>query len=55
MKFLKVWVGGLLIGLGVGIWIGADINGDIDRMSVVPSLLLAMAGGALTHHGYKGV
>jgi hypothetical protein len=54
MKFAKVAVGGLLLGLGVGMWIGAGLvaGEDMDGMSVIPSLLLAIAGGGLLSHAY---
>jgi hypothetical protein len=48
----KRWSGGLLMGLAFGIWIGAGvIQGDAISISIVPSLLLAIAGSALTWSG----
>lgn len=49
---VELVLGGLLIGLGVGIWIGAALvaGEGMNGMSVGPSLLLAMTGGAAIRH-----
>ena len=49
VRFLKFTVGGLLLGLGVGIWIGAALvaGTDMDGVSVLPSLLLAGVGSGM--------
>jgi hypothetical protein len=55
MKFAKAVVGGMLLGLGLGIWIGAALvaGTDMDGMSVIPSLLLAIVGGGLISRTYR--
>ena len=52
---LELVLGGLLIGLGVGIWIGiALVAGQgMDGKSVGPSLLLAIVGAAGGRHGLR--
>jgi hypothetical protein len=49
---VELVLGGLLIGLGVGIWIGIALvaGDDMNGKSVGPSLLLAMTGGAAINH-----
>jgi hypothetical protein len=41
--------------LGVGIWIGIALvaGEDMNGMSVVPSLLLAMTGDAAINHAFR--
>jgi hypothetical protein len=52
---LELVLGGLLIGLGVGIWIGIALvaGRDMDGMSVGPSLLLAMIGSVAVRHAWR--
>jgi hypothetical protein len=54
MQFAKVLVGALLIGTAIGIAIfGALLSdGQITRSSVVPSVLMVLAGGLLARNGY---
>jgi hypothetical protein len=52
---IELALGGLLIGLGVGIWIGIALvaGQDMNGMSVGPSLLLALVGAASIRHAVR--
>jgi hypothetical protein len=56
MKTIQLFVGGLLVGLAFGLWIGrALVDGsDLSTSAVMPSLLLAMAGASLTANSVRG-
>ncbi len=54
---IELILGGLLIGLGIGIWIGIALvaGKDMNGRSVGPSLLLAIVGGVSTRHALSRV